>query len=137
MTRIYIEHITSYIPSTKIDNRWVEEKIQAGGFPIQEGLLEKMIGSETRYYAEADEQVSDLAVAAAMKLLQKIPGRKIDLLIFAAASSDLIEPATANIVQHKLGLQCACFDLKNACNSVPTLLKLLRHYCCNRLMKMY
>lgn len=118
MTRTFIEHITSYIPSTKINNKWVEEKIQAGGFAIQEGLLEKMIGCETRFYAEANEQVSDLAAAAAMKLLHKIPGKKIDLLIFAAASSDLIEPATANIVQHKLGLQCACFDLKNACNSV-------------------
>ena len=41
----------------------------------------------------------------------------IDLLIFAAASSDLIEPATANIVQYKLGLTCPVMDIKNACNS--------------------
>ncbi|MEO7521388.1 MAG: 3-oxoacyl-[acyl-carrier-protein] synthase III C-terminal domain-containing protein, partial [Gemmatimonas sp.] len=38
-------------------------------------------------------------------------------LVFAAASQDLIEPATAHIVQQKLGTQCAVFDIKNACNS--------------------
>ena len=118
MKRVFIEHITSYLPANKISNNWVETKIKAGGFPIQEGLLEKLIGSETRYYADPNEQVSDLAVAAARKLLQQLPDTNIDLLIFAAASADLIEPATANIIQQKLQLQCACFDLKNACNSV-------------------
>jgi 3-oxoacyl-[acyl-carrier-protein] synthase-3 len=42
---------------------------------------------------------------------------EIDFLVFASASSDLIEPATANIVQHKLGLRCPAMDVKNACNS--------------------
>jgi 3-oxoacyl-[acyl-carrier-protein] synthase-3 len=42
---------------------------------------------------------------------------EIDLLIFAAAGQDLIEPATANIVQEKVGTSAAVFDLKNACNS--------------------
>ena len=41
----------------------------------------------------------------------------IDLLIFAAASQDLIEPATAHIVQHKLGSCAQVLDVKNACNS--------------------
>lgn len=118
MKRVYIEHIESYVPGPPVTNEMVEDKIRSGGFPIQSGLLEKMIGSELRYYAAKDEQVSDLAVGAAKKLLQQIPDRSIDLLIFAAASGDLIEPATVNIVQQKLGLQCPGFDLKNACNSV-------------------
>src|SRR5262249_21398197 len=42
---------------------------------------------------------------------------EIDLLLFASASLDLIEPATANIVQEKLGTRAAVFDIKNACNS--------------------
>ena len=118
MNRVFIEHIESYLPGSKITNQCVEEKIRNGGFDIQEGLIEKMIGSEFRYYASKEEQASDLAANAARKLLQAFPGRQIDLLIFAAASSDLIEPATANIVQQKLNLTCPSFDLKNACNSV-------------------
>ncbi|MEV7908184.1 3-oxoacyl-ACP synthase III family protein, partial [Streptomyces anulatus] len=41
-----------------------------------------------------------------------------DLLIFASASQDMVEPATAHIVAAKLGLSCPVFDVKNACNSV-------------------
>ena len=41
----------------------------------------------------------------------------MDALIFAAASQDLTEPATANLVQEKLGTSCPVFDIKNACNS--------------------
>ena len=41
----------------------------------------------------------------------------VDVLIFASAGQDLIEPATANIVQEKLGTACQAFDVKNACNS--------------------
>ncbi len=124
MKRVFIEHIESYLPKQEISNEFVEQKIKQGGFDMPEGLLEKMIGSELRYYAEKDEQVSDLAATAARKVLAKVPDRKIDLLIFAAASGDLIEPATANIVQYKLGLSCPAFDLKNACNSVTNAIEI-------------
>jgi len=124
MKRVYIEHIESYLPEQKISNEYVEQKIKQGGFELPEGLIEKMIGSDLRYYAHKDEQVSDLAATAARKILAKVPDRKIDLLIFAAASADLIEPATANIVQYKLGLSCPAFDLKNACNSVTNAIEI-------------
>ncbi|MFI6483364.1 3-oxoacyl-ACP synthase III family protein [Nonomuraea sp. NPDC050663] len=42
----------------------------------------------------------------------------IDLLIFASASQDMVEPATAHIVAAKLALTCPVFDVKNACNSL-------------------
>ncbi|MEQ1800077.1 MAG: ketoacyl-ACP synthase III, partial [Lacibacter sp.] len=124
MKRVFIEHIESYLPEQRITNKLVEQKIKQGGFDIPEGFIEKMIGCDLRYYAKKDEQVSDLAAIAARKVLAKVPGRKIDLLIFAAASADLIEPATANIVQHKLNLSCPAFDLKNACNSVTNAIEI-------------
>ena len=71
MKRVFIEHIESYLPDERISNDHVEERIRAGGFTIQTGLLEKMIGSETRYYAGKNEQASDLAVAAAKKIIKK------------------------------------------------------------------
>src|SRR5699024_9566564 len=65
------------------------------------------------------EDASDLAVAAARTLLAEHPGTAIDLLIFASASQDMVEPATSHIVAHKLGLDSVpVMDVKNACNSV-------------------
>ncbi|MBY0478823.1 MAG: hypothetical protein K2Q24_14335 [Chitinophagaceae bacterium] len=124
MNRVFIEHIESYLPGEQISNDCVEERIRAGGYDVPAGILEKIIGSKFRYYAAKKEQASDLAVAAAKKIIDKIPDRKIDLLIFAAASGDLIEPATVNIVQQKLQLTCAGFDLKNACNSVTNAIEI-------------
>ncbi len=84
---------------------------------LPEGSLQRLFGIKERRFAGAAEQVSDMAVSAARPILADIGANNIDFLIFAAASSDLIEPATANIVQHKLGLHCPVMDVKNACNS--------------------
>jgi 3-oxoacyl-[acyl-carrier-protein] synthase-3 len=47
-----------------------------------------------------------------------IEPRDVDLLIFASASHDVAEPATANMVQIALGCdRAAVMDVKNACNS--------------------
>jgi acyl-CoA:acyl-CoA alkyltransferase len=42
----------------------------------------------------------------------------IDLLVFASASRDMVEPATAHIVQAELGSRAHAFDVTNACNSL-------------------
>ena len=43
---------------------------------------------------------------------------ELDVVIIAAASHDIAEPATANILQAKLGaVNAHCLDTKNACNS--------------------
>ncbi|MGN6502418.1 MAG: 3-oxoacyl-ACP synthase III family protein, partial [Pseudolysinimonas sp.] len=60
---------------------------------------------------------SDLAAAAAREALAESPG-EIDLLLFASASQDLVEPATSHIVAAKLGIEAPVMDVKNACNSV-------------------
>lgn len=116
--KVKISQLEIYIPQNEVSNAQVEDRLRENGFNIPEGLLENTMGGDTRFYAEKHEQASDLAAKAGRKVLDKAEGVKIDLLIFASASSDLIEPATANIVQQKLGLQCAAFDMKNACNSV-------------------
>jgi len=89
------------------------------GFRLRKGLVESMSGIRTRRVASDDVQCSDLAADAARSALAEsgIAVDDVDLLIFAAASQDLLEPATANIVQEKLGTRCQVFDVKNACNS--------------------
>ena len=41
----------------------------------------------------------------------------IDLLLFASATRDMVEPATAHIVQAELGGRAHALDVTNACNS--------------------
>lgn len=118
MKRAAIKYTGSYIPELEVKNSHVESRLKENGYDVPEGLFAQVMGSETRYYAAETEQASDLAVAAAKKVLKQFPKEDVDLLIFAAACGDLIEPATANIVQSKLGLTCPVFDVKNACNSV-------------------
>jgi 3-oxoacyl-[acyl-carrier-protein] synthase-3 len=81
--------------------------------------VERLTGIRRRHYADQDVQASDLAVAAADKLLadRGLAACDVDLIVFGSASQDLIEPATAHIVAAKLGASCPVFDVKNACNS--------------------
>ena len=112
-----IKSVSIYLPETQVDNRDLVSRINYDSLAIKNGALERLMGIETRYFASEETQVSDLACMAAEPLLSTQSREEIDLLIFAAASSDLIEPATANIVQSKLGLKCPVMDIKNACNS--------------------
>lgn len=84
------------------------------------GMVERLTGVRTVHVMPDDWQASDLAVAAAEKLLaaQGVATADVDLLLFASASQDMVEPATAHIVAQKLGLACPVMDVKNACNSV-------------------
>jgi 3-oxoacyl-[acyl-carrier-protein] synthase-3 len=83
------------------------------------GSIEALSGIRERRVAASDVQCSDLAVEACRRVLAqaKVDVSEVDLLIFASAGQDLAEPATANIVQAKLGTRCPVFDVKNACNS--------------------
>lgn len=90
------------------------------GFTPPPGLLTQLTGVEGVHLIGEDQQASDLAVCAARKLLADCGAEpaEVDLMIFAAASQDVAEPATSHIVAEKLGLCCPVFDVKNACNSV-------------------
>lgn len=117
MKKIQIKEISTYLPEKIISNQEIENRINKKSSFLSSGVLNKLFGLDQRRFAASEEQVSDLAVKAALPILEKIDKSEIDLLIFAAACADLIEPATSNIVQHKLGLDCPAMDVKNACNS--------------------
>lgn len=118
--RASIVDVDTYFPNRVVDDKTILERINYNSPSIRNGTLERLIATNDRRHAEEGVQVSDLAACAATKILQRNPDIKPDLLIFAAASSDLIEPATANIIQTKLGLECPVMDIKNACNSFVT-----------------
>lgn len=87
------------------------------GVRLPSGLIRRLTGVDSVHLRPEGWDASDLAVAAAREALAESPG-EIDLLLFAAASQDLVEPATSHIVAAKLGVEAPVMDIKNACNSV-------------------
>jgi len=107
------------LPGTTMPTDVLQERLSAAGFPLLTGVLRRATGIESRRIAADDEFPSTLAAAAAEKLIaaKRIDRSEIDLLIFASASRDIVEPATAHIVQSMLGTDAHAFDMSNACNS--------------------
>lgn len=119
--RVQLASVAGVLPETVRTSREVEAMIAAAspGFRMRPGVIEARTGIVARRVARAEQQCSDLAVDAACEAMRLagVSVSEVDLLIFAAASQDLIEPATSHIVQHKLGTNCQVLDVKNACNS--------------------
>lgn len=109
--RARIVDVSTYLPPDTLGSDEVEERIR--GYRPPRGIVERMTGIRRRHVAGDGQQASDLAVEAARGIAEGV-----DLLIFASASQDMVEPATAHIVAAKLGLSCPVFDVKNACNSM-------------------
>ena len=109
-----------HLPERQLSTPEVEDRLAARGFEPPRGLLLRLTGITSRHVMPDDWQASDLAVAAARKLIANVGVSvdDVDLLIFASASQDMVEPATGHIVAAKLGLRCPVMDVKNACNSV-------------------
>ena len=123
MHQIQISDLAVYKPQRRVSNTELENKINNKSSWIPAGIIEKVFGIESRRYADDSEQASDLAYKAAKKIVARNRDINIDLMIYASASADLIEPATSNIVQHKLGISCPVMDIKNACNSFVSALQ--------------
>lgn len=117
--RARLAAVASYLPPETRTTAETEERLRREnpGLTLATGLIVRLTGVERVHVRPAGWQTSDLAVAAARTALERSPGA-VDLLIFASASQDLIEPATSHIVSAKLGLGCPVLDVKNACNSV-------------------
>ena len=83
-------------------------------------MVSRLTGVQQVHVLPDDWNASDLAVAASLTLLaaQGLEVADVDLLIFASASQDMVEPATSHIVAAKLGVRAPVMDVKNACNSV-------------------
>ena len=110
-----IHSFRGFVPQATITVEEIERKIsESGSISVQPGVITLMTGITTLPRAEDEMQASDLAKEAAAPLVRQ---SRPDLLIFASASQDISEPATAHILQQKLGLNCPVFDIKNACNS--------------------
>ena len=92
-------------------------------------------GIKEMYKALPDQTAGDLAYAAAQNLFSQmdIDKEKIGLLIFVSQSPDYRRPATACVLQHRLGLStdCAAMDIGLGCSGfiygLQTALSMMEH----------
>lgn len=80
----------------------------------------KKIGIEGRYAAMERQTTSDFCYAAANRILieKKVDRSEIGVLIFVTQTPDYIKPATACVLQKRLGLnkECIAFDINLGCS---------------------
>ena len=116
-----LHSVCCVLPQPLRSVREIEQTIDRANphLELPEGFLNSLAGIDSVTVAPEGTYPSDIAAEAGGRTLAKcgIPADEIDLLLFAAVSRDIIEPATANIVQQRLGLRCPVFDVNNACNS--------------------
>ncbi len=105
----------SYAPAGLLTNAELSKRVDTS----DEWIVTRT-GIRERRIAGPEEATSDMAAKAALAALAdaKLTPADIDLLIVATITPDLPMPATACIVQAKLGLPttAACFDLNAACS---------------------
>lgn len=111
--------VATYLPANRISADEIAKRIKKESkavVPVRS--IKRLTGVEYVFH-RTDENTSDLAAHAAKKAMKEagVSPDDIDLLIFASASQDLVEPATSHIVAAKLGTSSPVFDIKNACNS--------------------
>jgi len=115
MKQSQISNISVYLPEHKLTNAMLQEEFP--DLKIKE--LTRLTGVFSRAIAGKKETSVDMAVQAAETLFAKSEINKtfIDFIIFCSAGGDYITPASACIIQDKLGLpqKCGAFDFNQGC----------------------
>jgi len=110
-----ITAVGGYVPPDVLTNFDLEKMVETN----DEWIRTRTGVSERRILKGEGLATSDLAVPAIKFLLDKrgISAEEIDCVIVATVTPDMVFPATANIVCHKLGIKHAwSFDIAAACS---------------------
>ncbi|MET8152328.1 3-oxoacyl-ACP synthase III family protein [Actinoplanes sp. NPDC049668] len=119
-TRVGITQVASWLPEQQVTTAELQRRVTvASGLPLPAGMFAQTTGINTRRVAADDEYASDLAIGAGRLVLEQagLDALDVDLLLYASATRDMIEPATAHVVQAALGGRAHALDVTNACNS--------------------
>jgi 3-oxoacyl-[acyl-carrier-protein] synthase III len=98
----------------------------------------KLAKTEIRYVRSPDEKALELGVKAGTRALQTagLDARDIDLMIYVGVGRGFLEPATANVFQHELGLtNSTCFDVLDACASWLRAVDIAHNFLKNKVYK--
>lgn len=103
----------SYLPEKLVTNNDLAKLVDTN----DEWIVSRT-GIRERHYAAENESASDLALIASQRaiLAAQASASEIDLIIVATSTPDMVFPATACILQDKLGIkQCIAFDVQAVC----------------------
>jgi len=117
--KIVMRGCASYVPEKVIPNQFFNDMLQED----VDTWLKTNLTIQNRRWCSETESTADLCVHAVNSLVDKcaISMNQIDLLIVATDTPEFISPATATVVQHRLGAtKAACFDINNACAGFVT-----------------
>lgn len=112
---IRISGISACVPKTIVENN------DSNLFGNREELASYIssTGVERRHVASNEQCASDLCYEAAKRVIEKLNWEKseIEILFFVSQTHDYIYPATACILQNRLGLSedCMCMDISMGC----------------------
>ncbi|HPR43150.1 beta-ketoacyl-ACP synthase III [Ottowia sp.] len=109
----------SYLPPRRVTNQELVADLASRGIESSHEWIVERTGIHARHFAAPDVAASDLAVPAARAAIEAagLQPADIDLLIVATSTPDMVFPATAAIVQHKLGMAgCPVFDMQAVCS---------------------
>ncbi|HIF36228.1 MAG TPA: ketoacyl-ACP synthase III [Candidatus Thioglobus sp.] len=101
----------SYLPKKVISNFDLEKTLDTTNewITIRTGIKERRVVT--------DQSTCDLAIEASKKALEmaSLKATDLDLIILATTTPDKIFPATATMLQHRIGASCPAFDLQAVC----------------------
>ena len=112
--RAKISSVGTYVPPKLLTNADLEKMVATN----DQWIMERT-GIRERHIVEKGVATSDLAVEAARQCLEKrgIGADEVEVIIVATVTPDMFFPATACLVQDKLGAKGAWgFDLSAACS---------------------
>lgn len=118
-----IEAIAHMEPDSFLTSDAIEESLREmyERIKLPFGRIEMQTGIKSRGVFD-HKNPSDISIGAAQNLFDSsnVDRADIDLLIHASVCRDFLEPSTASVIHHKLGLSahCQAFDLSNACLGV-------------------
>ena len=113
---VEIKGICAAVPCNVIDNDIYEEKFGASTLK----KFKKMVGVLKRPVVLPQQTMSDLCYSATEKLIENLGWDRssIDALILVTQTPDYFMPATACVLQYRLGLseECLAFDINLGCS---------------------
>jgi len=115
--RAKISSVGAYVPPRLLTNQDLEKMVATN----DQWIMERT-GIRERHLVDKGVATSDLAVEAARACLAKrgIGADEVEVIIVATVTPDMFFPATACLVQDKLGAKGAWgFDLSAACSGFP------------------
>ena len=125
-----IASVGSYVPARVLTNTDLEKMVNTS----DEWIITRT-GIRERRIAAPNEFTSDMAAQAARRAMERggIRAEQIDLIIVATITPDMVFPATACLVQQKIGAsRTAAFDLEAACSGFVYALEIGQQFIMSR-----